>query len=140
MGGSCATQQKRYHETTTTESCHLPTPSPLITNTKYLCAGFADSRVQLTDLPVLHKKTRSSSTPSLSITPVETDFHFHLSSDFALPSLCTQTVPHPLNTRKRRVIHCLENGIRSKLFLLIRHLSGRAASGALDLEGCYGLY
>lgn len=65
-----ATQLKCYHGTATTESCLLPTRPHLITSTKHLCAGFADSRVQLTDLPVLHKKIRSSSTPSLSVTPV----------------------------------------------------------------------
>lgn len=40
----------------------------------------------------------------------------------------------------RRVGQCLENGIRRKLFLLIRHLSARAASSALNLESCHGLY
>lgn len=118
------------------QSCHLPTLSPLIT--KYRCAGFADSEVQLTDLPVLHKKTNTSSTSSLSITPVETDSHFHLPSALALPSPAPRLYNSP--STYRRVRQWLENGIRNKLFLLIRHLSGRAGSGALDLEGCHGLY
>lgn len=77
-------------------------PPPLITNAKYLPARFVDSRGEPTDFLALHKKILDSSTPSLPIITVKTDFHFHLPSALALPPLCTPTAPHPLNTSKRK--------------------------------------
>lgn len=136
---SRATQQRCHHGTFATESRHLPPPSPLITKAMFLFAHFMDSKRQPTHFPVLHKKVFKSAIPS----------NHHCSDRLSLPPClcsCPSSPLHPNCTtspqykQEKRVRWCLENGIRSKLFLLIRHLSTRAVGSALELEGCHRLY
>lgn len=134
MAGSCAAQQKCYHETITTSPHSVTSHHQHQVSLCRLCrlqgtvnrySGVAQENMQLLYLfPFNHPSDRLSLPPSLYSCP-----------SFPLHPDCMTSPQHTEELRQ-----CLENGIRRKLFLLIRHLSARAASGALNLESCHGLY
>lgn len=128
------------HHGTTTDSCHHHPLSPLITKAKYLCrlCGLQGTANRFSS--VAQKNTHL-----LHLFPSNHHCQDRLSLPTSLGS-CLSSPLHPKHTtcpqhkQEKTVEWCLENGIRSKIFLLIRHRSGRVLSGALDLEGCHGVY
>lgn len=125
MAGSCAAQQKCYQETITTSPHSVTSHHQHQVSLCRLCrlqgtvnrySGVAQENMQLLYLfPFNHPSDRLSLPPSLYSCP-----------SFPLHPDCMTSPQHTEELRQ-----CLENGIRRKLFLLIRHLSARAASGAL---------